>query len=80
MGLETITHAEPFVDATRAAVHLSVTRRYLLDRARRGEVPAYPWGAGKRKIWRFRLSELESSLCQGGTSSAFLTGSRAKST
>jgi hypothetical protein len=53
---------EPFVDATKAAEHLSVTRRYLLDCARRGDVPAYRLGTGKRKVWRFRISELSDAL------------------
>ena len=49
---------EPFVDAQRAAEFLSVTPRYLLARARSGEIPAHPLGSGPRKVWRFRLSEL----------------------
>jgi hypothetical protein len=63
-------HAEPFVDATRAAAHLSVTRRYLLDRVRCGELPAYPLRKGKRHEWRFRLSELEKCLEERKDSSA----------
>ncbi len=69
MELGTIMHAEPFVDATRAAEHLSVTRRCLLDRARRGEIPAYPLGTGKRKTWRFLKSELEGFMSQSKASS-----------
>jgi hypothetical protein len=49
---------ETFVDAECAAEFLSVTPRYLLVRARSGEIPAYPLGSGPRKVWRFRLSEL----------------------
>jgi excisionase family DNA binding protein len=49
---------EPFVDATRASEFLSISREYLVELARKGKVPAYPLGAGRRKTWRFRLSEL----------------------
>jgi hypothetical protein len=59
------TSPEPFVDAHRAAEFLSVKPRYLLDLARRGLIPAYPLGAGCRRQWRFRLSELASALSSG---------------
>jgi len=49
---------EPFVDANRAAVFLVITRRRVLEMARAGEIPAHAIGQGKRKMWRFRLSEL----------------------
>jgi hypothetical protein len=29
--------------------------RRVLEMARRGEIPAYPLGQGKRRAWRFRL-------------------------
>jgi excisionase family DNA binding protein len=53
---------EPFVDANRAAEFLVITRRHLLEMARAGEIPAHPIGGGKRKIWRFRLSELAEAI------------------
>lgn len=53
---------EPFVDVERAAEFLSVKPRFLLARARSGEVPAHPLGSGQRRIWRFRLSELSRAL------------------
>jgi hypothetical protein len=49
---------EPFVDANRAAEFLVITRRRVLEMARVGQIPAHGIGEGKRKIWRFRLSEL----------------------
>jgi hypothetical protein len=49
---------EPFVDANKASEFLVITRRRVLEMARGGEIPAYPVGRGKRKQWRFRLSEL----------------------
>jgi hypothetical protein len=70
---------ERFVDAASAAEFLSLSPRRVLDMARAGTVPGHPFGIGGRKTWRFRLSELESSVCQSGTSPTFLTDSRASS-
>ena len=53
---------EPYVDAARAADFLSVKPRWLLELARAGRVPAHPLGEGKRRVWRFRLSELADSM------------------
>lgn len=49
---------EPFVDAQKAAEFLSISRDYVIELARKSKIPAYPLGAGRRKTWRFRLSEL----------------------
>jgi predicted site-specific integrase-resolvase len=51
---------EPYVDASRAAEFLAIAAKTLNQYARAGKVPAYPWGDGPRKTWRFRLSELDS--------------------
>ena len=53
---------EPFVDAKRAAEFLVITRRRVLEMARAGEIPAHAIGEGKRKMWRFRLSELAEAI------------------
>ena len=50
---------ESFVDAERAAAFLSMRRKTLLNHARRGTLPGHPVGSGKRKMWKFRISELE---------------------
>jgi hypothetical protein len=51
---------EPFVDAQRAASFLAMPRKTLLALARQGRLPAHGLsGSGKRKIWKFRLSELD---------------------
>lgn len=50
---------ESFVDAECAARFLAVTRKTLLHLARSGRVPAHGIGQGRKKMWRFRLSELE---------------------
>jgi hypothetical protein len=53
---------EPFVDAERAAAFLSLRRRRVLELARQGQIPAHPLGQGKRREWRFRLSELAATV------------------
>ena len=54
---------EPFVDAVEAAEFLRLRPRRVLELARQGVIPAYPLGQGKRRVWRFRLSELASAIC-----------------
>lgn len=53
---------EPFVDAESAAAFLSLRRRRVLELARQGQIPAHPLGEGKRREWRFRLSELAAAV------------------
>lgn len=51
---------EPFVSAERAALFLDMPRKTLLGLARRGKLPAHGLpGKGRKKTWRFRLSELD---------------------
>ena len=50
---------EPFVDAGRAAIFLDMRRKTLLDLARKGRLPGHPVGLGQRRMWKFRISELE---------------------
>jgi len=71
---------ESFVDSVTAAEFLTVSPRYLLDLTRAGRIPGHPLSLGrKRKIWRFRLSELSSCLRQGEGSLAVPKDGRAKS-
>jgi excisionase family DNA binding protein len=60
--IDGLLSSEPFVDANTAAEFLVITRRRVLEMARAGEIPAHPIGGGKRKIWRFRLSELAEAI------------------
>jgi excisionase family DNA binding protein len=69
---------EPFVDASKAAEFLVITRRRVLEMARAGEIPAHAIGDGKRKMWRFRLSELAEALV--ARSPAAKSGSKVSST
>jgi len=55
------TALEPYVDVKRAASYLSVAVKTLNEWARLEKIPAYPWGDGSRKTWRFKLSELDVS-------------------
>jgi predicted DNA-binding transcriptional regulator AlpA len=59
------TTPEPFVDAERAATFLAMSRKTLLALARKGYLPGHPVGTGLRKVWKFRLSELESWMETG---------------
>jgi excisionase family DNA binding protein len=54
---------EPFVTADEVADHLKIKRRQVLELARRNDVPAYPICLGKhRKMWRFKLSEVDQAI------------------
>jgi hypothetical protein len=53
---------EPFVDALKGAEFLGIRPRRLLEMARAGDIPAHPIGRGRRKTWRFRLSELAEAI------------------
>ncbi len=57
-----LTEHEPFVDAIEAGQFLHLRPRRVLELARQGVIPAYPLGQGKRRVWRFRLSELASAI------------------
>ena len=51
---------EPYVDADAVAAFLKIKRKTVLERARRGIVPADAWGQGRRRVWRFLISEITS--------------------
>jgi len=71
---------ERFVDVANAAEFLSCSPRYLMDLARRAAIPAHPLGTGTRRVWRFKLSELESALCHREGSLTVPEEGRAKGT
>ncbi len=50
---------EPYVSAEKAAQYLDIKPKTLLEKARKGQIPAYPWGDGTRKTWRFKISQLD---------------------
>ena len=49
---------ERFWNAKRAADYVCMSPRTLLDKARRGIIPAHPRERGKRRTWLFLESEL----------------------
>ncbi|MHB1953018.1 MAG: helix-turn-helix domain-containing protein [Sulfobacillus sp.] len=53
---------ERFVDADEAATVLGVHPKTLQRWSRQGVVPAHPIGEGRRKYWRYLISELEAWL------------------
>jgi excisionase family DNA binding protein len=53
---------EPYVSPEDAAAFLKIKRLKLIRMARSGSVPAYPLGPGKRRQWRFKLSELDKHM------------------
>ena len=61
---------EPFVDAIEVGRFLHLRPRRVLEMARQGVIPAYPLGQGKRRVWRFRLSELVSAIRSHAVNSA----------
>ena len=58
MILKPDLNIERFVTADAAAEFLCMSRRRILELSRRGEIPAHPIGHGKRKQWRYKLTEL----------------------
>jgi excisionase family DNA binding protein len=57
---------EPFVTASEVAEHLKITRRQVLEMARKNHLPAHPicFGA-QRRIWRFKLTEVDQAIASG---------------
>lgn len=54
---------EPYVDASRVAEHLSLTRREVLKLTRAKKLPAHPIDpSATRKIYRYKLSEIDDVL------------------
>jgi excisionase family DNA binding protein len=50
---------EPYVDPDQAAAFLKTNRLKVIRMARSGALPAHPLAGGKRRQWRFKLSELD---------------------
>jgi len=59
---------EPYVDAQRVAEHLSLTRREVLKLTRAAKLPAHAIDpTATRKIYRYRLSEIDDMLSRTPT-------------
>ncbi len=59
LPLGVVPATEAYIEAGRAADYLSMSRKTLLKKARAGRLPAHPIGDGRKKMWRFRISELD---------------------
>lgn len=56
---------EPYVDAGTVAQFLAITRRQVLELARSGKIPSHPLLGSRRKVWRFKLSEVDAAVASG---------------
>ena len=56
---------EPYVDPDEAAAFLDTNRLKVIRMARSGSLPAYPLALGRRRQWRFKLSELDKHIRAG---------------
>jgi excisionase family DNA binding protein len=57
---------EPFVTADEVAEHLKITRRQVLEMARKKFIPAHPICFGtRRKIWRFKIGDVDKAISSG---------------
>jgi excisionase family DNA binding protein len=65
-----MTQPEPYVSPEKAAEFLGINgkcARAVVNRmARTGRLPAHALNVGKRRQWRFRLSELDQHMQGGG--------------
>lgn len=53
---------ESYVDADEAAGFLKTNRLKVIRMARAGFLPAHPLGHGRRRQWRFKLTELDKHM------------------
>lgn len=58
-----IPHLE-WLTAAEAAAHLKIKVRTLLLWVRQGKVKAFALSGTKRKVWRFRQSDLDAALLE----------------
>ncbi len=57
---------EPWVDATRIAEHLGLSRKFILDLTRKNKLPAHPVDpTADKKTWRYKLSEVDATIGGG---------------
>jgi excisionase family DNA binding protein len=61
---------EPYVGPDEAANFLGITRLKVIRMARAGLLPAHPMGSGKRRQWRYKLSQLDKHM-QCGVNSPY---------
>lgn len=63
--------SEPYVDAQAVAEYLKIDKRSVLGLTRRGKLPAHPLDPNAtRRVWRFKLSEVDAALAGNGPNGA----------
>ena len=60
---------EPYVPPQAIAKFLNLTRRRVLELTRRGILTGYSLGTGSRRVWRYKLSEID-AIVSGGSKKA----------
>ncbi len=61
--LEACMTPEPFVTADEVAQYLNISRRHVLEMARKNILPGHPVSTGEgRRTWRFKISEVERAI------------------
>jgi len=60
---------EPYVGPDEAAKFLGITRLKVIRMSRAGLLPAHPLASGKRRQWRYKLSQLDKHMQRGVDSS-----------
>lgn len=53
-----VAHFESFVDVAEAGRFLGLSASHVRRLVESGRIVGHNYGAGKRKFWRFKLSEL----------------------
>jgi hypothetical protein len=57
---------EPFVTDDDIAAFLKIEHRQVLEMTRRGIIPAHPLDpAARRKVWRYKISEVDDAIASG---------------
>lgn len=57
-------HSSDWLTAAEAACYLRIKARTLLLWTRRGKVKAFVLSGTKRRVWRFRKSDLDAALLE----------------
>jgi hypothetical protein len=64
---------EPYVSARVIAEHLDIQSRQVLAMTRAGKLPAHPVDpTATRKVWRYKLSEVDAAINSNGINSSGL--------
>lgn len=79
--MSTVRDSDKFLTPHEAADFLAgVNPRTIRRWAREGYLPAYPIGEGKRRLWRFRRSDLEGWLVARRTGGELIDSGVGRST